>query len=392
MSADDRRSSADELAEKFEERAKRTRAAAATERATATHLDDALTPFGFYCLHDCRWPGSRRANIDHVVIGRTGIWVVDDKRMTNRLSVSAKGELWSGRHPMRKELEKAVAQRDAVAGALGSTTAAVILSIHEGLLPAPAFRIGAVHVAKALHATSQLIRDGGSVLDDAEVGHLAERAMAVLQPRETSRPTMRPPEPIGRATLIERPSPVPDRVPWIRVPSAPPDFSRLPPAPSDVVPAAKKRARPPKRRRQRSSRLRSVAFGLLVAWLAIGFGAEAARWIGNVLNERVMASVDAASNDEPTSKPVSQPTLRHVCDAPGSGWTLIVAWSGSVSSATWSSTPEGPWEPLASSGPHEGRRGYLLPAQVSLIRLTHTAADGSPVDAMLMERAPNQSC
>jgi hypothetical protein len=47
-------------------------------------------------LHRAQW-GSR-ANIDHLVIGPTGAFVVDAKNYRGRLSFS-KGTLWHGRYP-----------------------------------------------------------------------------------------------------------------------------------------------------------------------------------------------------------------------------------------------------------------------------------------------------
>ena len=51
--------------------------------AFARHLHD-----GTVVLHDRRIPGSR-ANIDHIVVAPTGVWVVDPKRYKGRLRVSA---------------------------------------------------------------------------------------------------------------------------------------------------------------------------------------------------------------------------------------------------------------------------------------------------------------
>jgi hypothetical protein len=55
----------------------RWRRGAMGERLTAERLDE-LPPRRWAVWHDLRVPGSR-ANIDHLVVGRTGIWVVDTK-------------------------------------------------------------------------------------------------------------------------------------------------------------------------------------------------------------------------------------------------------------------------------------------------------------------------
>ena len=48
---------------------------------------EALRPFGFDVLHDVRWPGRRRANIDHVAVGPPGILVVDAKNWSGNVTV-----------------------------------------------------------------------------------------------------------------------------------------------------------------------------------------------------------------------------------------------------------------------------------------------------------------
>jgi hypothetical protein len=48
---------------------------------------DGLRGHGYDVLHDVRWPGRRRANIDHVAIGPAGILVVDTKNWTGKVSV-----------------------------------------------------------------------------------------------------------------------------------------------------------------------------------------------------------------------------------------------------------------------------------------------------------------
>lgn len=51
---------------------------------------DELHESGVLTLHDRRLPGSK-ANIDHIVVAATGVWVVDAKRYSGRLSKVDKG-------------------------------------------------------------------------------------------------------------------------------------------------------------------------------------------------------------------------------------------------------------------------------------------------------------
>lgn len=69
-------------ARRLEERAALFEKGAEGECATADVL--ATLPSGWTAIHDVRWPGRRFANIDHVVVGPGGVFAIDSK-------------LWSGR-------------------------------------------------------------------------------------------------------------------------------------------------------------------------------------------------------------------------------------------------------------------------------------------------------
>ena len=72
------------------------------EVATAMVLQG--LPTGWVVLHDLHWPGRRFANIDHVVIGPPGVFVVDSKNWSGRIEVSNDVLRQNGR-----QREKAVA-------------------------------------------------------------------------------------------------------------------------------------------------------------------------------------------------------------------------------------------------------------------------------------------
>ncbi|WP_432476684.1 NERD domain-containing protein [Nocardioides sp. GXQ0305] len=48
---------------------------------------DGLRTSGWTVLHDVPWPGRQRANIDHVVVGPGGVFVVDAKNWSGRIEV-----------------------------------------------------------------------------------------------------------------------------------------------------------------------------------------------------------------------------------------------------------------------------------------------------------------
>jgi hypothetical protein len=74
------------------------RRGAAGERRTARLLGP-LEGQGWVVLHDLAVPGSR-ANVDHLVIGPGGVFVVDSKQYSGRLQLDSSGRLWRGRYPL----------------------------------------------------------------------------------------------------------------------------------------------------------------------------------------------------------------------------------------------------------------------------------------------------
>jgi len=78
---------------------------------------DALTSHGYRRIDDCRWPGRPQANIDHVLIGPAGLFVIDAKNWSGRVDVRA-GVLRQNGYRRSREAEGAVAAAAAVAGLL----------------------------------------------------------------------------------------------------------------------------------------------------------------------------------------------------------------------------------------------------------------------------------
>ncbi len=85
--------SADDVARRMRERADRLAKAAdkwergaSGERQVAAALADGL-PTEWSIVHDVRWPGRPRANIDHVVLGPPGVFVIDTKHWDGEVLV-----------------------------------------------------------------------------------------------------------------------------------------------------------------------------------------------------------------------------------------------------------------------------------------------------------------
>jgi hypothetical protein len=74
-----------EKAARLQRRAELFERGAEGEQATAGALT--VLPAGWTALHDVRWPNRRLANIDHIVVGPGGIFVIDSKNWSGHISV-----------------------------------------------------------------------------------------------------------------------------------------------------------------------------------------------------------------------------------------------------------------------------------------------------------------
>lgn len=75
-----------EKAERLQRRAELFDKGAAGEDATAQILS--TLPPSWTAMHDVKWPGRRFANIDHIVVGPAGVFVVDSKNWSGRVTVN----------------------------------------------------------------------------------------------------------------------------------------------------------------------------------------------------------------------------------------------------------------------------------------------------------------
>jgi hypothetical protein len=147
---------------------------AAGEVATAALLDE--LPLRRWAIrHDLRVPGTR-ANIDHLVIGPSGVWVVDTK--TTRALVRARwrtvsfGDRWLDAGPAKWEAE-VVTERLGVA-------ARPLIVVHGDGLRRRGGRSSGVRVVPAAGLLPRL-RRGRRRLDRAQVSGIADRADTVFR-------------------------------------------------------------------------------------------------------------------------------------------------------------------------------------------------------------------
>jgi hypothetical protein len=116
------------------------RRGAAGERRTARLLDP-LERHGWAVLHDLAVPGSR-ANIDHLVIGPGGVFVVDSKQYRGRLRLDPSGRLWHGRYSLAPALRAVDFEADQAARVLTDPDVVVVPSSgRPGADPLPPCRL-----------------------------------------------------------------------------------------------------------------------------------------------------------------------------------------------------------------------------------------------------------
>ncbi|WP_067484058.1 nuclease-related domain-containing DEAD/DEAH box helicase [Actinomadura hibisca] len=170
--------------------ASRYEAAAEAERQVAASLMG-LTAVGWKLLVDRRWPGTRSANVDMLLIGPAGVFVIDVKRWRNAPAVKD-GHLLAGTEPRDGEIAKLLAMtrtaEEKVASLGMSPVALRPLMVFAGhrldttlghvrLLGHP----DAVHalLAEPKRLTPQMVRAVTGVLEDAfpvyETADLGER-------------------------------------------------------------------------------------------------------------------------------------------------------------------------------------------------------------------------
>ncbi|HKO86518.1 MAG TPA: nuclease-related domain-containing protein [Actinomycetota bacterium] len=151
------------------------RRGAAGERHTARLLGQ-LQGQGWVVLHDLAVPGSR-ANIDHLVIGPGGVFVIDSKRYRGRLRLDPDGRLWHGRHPLAPASRAVSFEADQAAQVLPDPGVAVVpvVAVHGAQVPWGKVVMEGVPVVPARRLPGML-RELPPVLGSERVAWLADQA------------------------------------------------------------------------------------------------------------------------------------------------------------------------------------------------------------------------
>jgi hypothetical protein len=160
------------------EQARNWRRGAEGERHTARLLDR-LTGDGYVVFHDLAVPGDTSANVDHLVIGPTGVFVIDSKQWSGSVHESADGLAWHNHYPLDRTLERVRWEAEAVGRQLG-TRIHPLVCVHGAHLQGGGLHAQGVAIVPAHLLRSALGYD--RVLSDAEVELLATTAWARLHP------------------------------------------------------------------------------------------------------------------------------------------------------------------------------------------------------------------
>ena len=147
------------------------------ERRTARLLNR-LTREGFMVFHDLALPGSD-ANVDHLVIGPTGVFVIDSKQWTGQVHQSTDGLAWHNHYRLDRTLEAVRWEAETIGRLLG-TRIHPLLCVHGAHVHGGGLDVQGVAIVPAHLLRSALGYD--RVLSDADVELLATTARTRLHP------------------------------------------------------------------------------------------------------------------------------------------------------------------------------------------------------------------
>lgn len=147
------------------------------ERRTGRHLEGLEEEF--VVLHDRRVPGYG-GNLDHIVIGPTGVWAVETKSLAGRVVIDGDSLRIGGRRQDRI-IDQVYRQATAIQIALGTQeggtglTVTPVICLHRGELPFFNKTVRGVRLASGRQLV-RLLRDGDRRMSEDEVQVVAKAA------------------------------------------------------------------------------------------------------------------------------------------------------------------------------------------------------------------------
>jgi hypothetical protein len=145
------------------------------ERRTARLLER-LGRDGYVVFHDLAMPGSP-ANIDHLVVGPSGVFVVDSKQWTGQVHQSADGLVWHNHYRLDRALAT-IRWKALTLGQVLGIPVAPLLCVHHAHVQGGGLRVQGVAIVPATLLRSALGYD--HVLSEIDVELYAATARARL--------------------------------------------------------------------------------------------------------------------------------------------------------------------------------------------------------------------
>ncbi len=147
------------------------------ERRTARRLGR-LVRRGYVAFHDLAMPGSR-ANVDHLLIGPTGVFVIDSKQYSGRIQQTPDGHVWHNQYPLDEQLATVRAEADSVEAILGAPVIPLVC-VHGASVQWGGLHAQGVAIVSAGQLQAALGAD--AVLSAEQVAVLVGTAQARLRP------------------------------------------------------------------------------------------------------------------------------------------------------------------------------------------------------------------
>lgn len=425
-------------------------ALATDERAVAAQL--AQLPPAYALLHDLKLPGSK-GNIDHLVIGPGGAFVVVTRRCQEAITFRG-GQLWSGDLSLRDLLDAARVESQLLTQSMGTPVVPVVTIIGVLVSASLPSAVDGVLLCSAEDVVRVVTRGSHTQLPPHKVSEAAERALPLLHNpgsvARTEAASGQRVEPIAAASFkpVMPPSTSPAENAARREQATESAVNRgratgsveVVPAPAvaevaetprrPAVVATELSSRPPaKPAKERSGRSRSVAFvvaALIVLCLvAIGLGSLVGGFWGdddtNGSDTTVVDSspVTTVGTTPPTTTPpvttpgvtpapgqlasgLAAPTVQFspLCPAPGAGWQMQPVWPGDLAGLAQYDIElanlDGTWgalAPLPTADTPWGSLVGLAPGTTLTIRITAVMTDGSrSINQPTAVVTPGESC
>lgn len=161
------------------------RRGAAAERRTGRRLSR-LDPAYYHVLHDRALPGGVRGNLDHLVVGHTGVYVISSRHWRPLTRLRVDDRLRAGPRPLARlpaqARRTAAAVADRLAAELGyEVEVAPLIAVHGGRLSRGGIRYEGVALHRAKRLT-RLIQRQPVLFTTAEVAAIAAAAERILPP------------------------------------------------------------------------------------------------------------------------------------------------------------------------------------------------------------------